>query len=168
MHTRKQDENSKSCCILSGVHYFSFCFFVFFGVVCWYLLSTKPAWSKTKHRKTVTKHTHIHKLREREAEADRKRDKATTITNVTRGSNTKMNNVNTPSVQSFNCYHVLSAAHACLRVCVCASVCLSCTYSQDVSIYGWLSSALRIRHIAIQLGACLRLLCAKGGRVGAG
>lgn len=131
MHTRKQDENSKSCCILSGVHYFSFCFFVFFWVVCWYLLSTKPAWSKTKHRKTVTKHTHIHKLRERErgrdAEADRKRDKATTITNVTRGSNTKMNNVNTPSVQSFNCYHVLSAAHAflcvCLRVCVPVCVC---------------------------------------------
>lgn len=51
----------------------------------------------------------------------------------------------------------------CLRVCAC--VCLSCTYSQDVSIYAWLSSALRIRHIAIQLGACLRLLCVKGGRV---
>lgn len=54
----------------------------------------------------------------------------------------------------------------CLRVCAC--VCLSCTYSQDVSIYAWLSSALRIRHIAIQLGACLRLLCVKGGRVWGG
>jgi len=39
------------------------------------------------------------------------------VRNVTRESNTKMNNVNTPSVQSFNCYHVLFE-RCCVSICV--------------------------------------------------
>lgn len=43
-----------------------------------------------------------------------------------------MNNVNTPSVQSFNCYHVLSAAHACLCVCVCVTLVCVCVFGMHL------------------------------------
>lgn len=80
--------------------------------------------------------------------------------NVTRESNNEMNNVNTPSVQSFNCYHVLFERFSpCVSVCVSLwacwfvhlCVCGSGTHAccQDASIYGWASSTLRIRHIGL-------------------